>query len=126
LLAEKLEVQERVHKELHSVTIIEVKIEEHVPQQVAQLEEVIQQLQQRIKDMEFHTVPETPQEIRDLREATTRNTIGRLKTFSLECKPLSTRSDQTYVNVTNNPKLQSLEAQLQEVKQDMQIHYRRS
>ena len=28
LLAEKLEVQERVHKELHSMTIIEVQIEE--------------------------------------------------------------------------------------------------
>jgi hypothetical protein len=44
LLAEQLEVQERVHKELRSMMVIEVKIEEHVPQQVAQLEEVIQQL----------------------------------------------------------------------------------
>jgi hypothetical protein len=40
--------------------VIEVKIEECVPQQVAQLEEVIQQLQQCIADMELRTVPETP------------------------------------------------------------------
>jgi hypothetical protein len=41
LLAEQLEVQERVHKELHFVTVIEVNIEERVPQQATQLEEVI-------------------------------------------------------------------------------------
>jgi hypothetical protein len=33
-----------VQKALHSVTVVEVKIEEQVPQQVAQLDEVIQQL----------------------------------------------------------------------------------
>jgi hypothetical protein len=86
LLAEQLEVQERVHKALRSVMVIEVKIEEHVPQQVAQLEEVIQQLQQCIADLELRTVPETPQEIRDLREATAHSAVGRLKTFALECK----------------------------------------
>jgi hypothetical protein len=32
LIAEKIEVQERVHKALLSVTVIEVKIEECVPQ----------------------------------------------------------------------------------------------
>jgi len=41
LLTEQLEVKEMVHKELHSVIVIEVKTEERVPQQVAQLEEVI-------------------------------------------------------------------------------------
>jgi hypothetical protein len=50
------------------VTVIEVKIEEHVPQQVTKIEEVIQQLQQRITDMELCTISETPQEVRDLRE----------------------------------------------------------
>jgi hypothetical protein len=86
LLAEQLEVQKRVHKELHSMTVIEVKIEECVPQKVAQIEEVIQQLQQCIVDMELHTMPETPQEIRDIREATSRSAVGRLKNVSLECK----------------------------------------
>jgi hypothetical protein len=42
LLVEKLEVHERVHKALRSMTVIEVKIEERVPQWVAQLEELIQ------------------------------------------------------------------------------------
>jgi len=56
--------------------VIEVKFEERVPQQVEQLEEVIQQLQQRIVDMELRTVPETPQEVRYLREATNRSVVG--------------------------------------------------
>jgi hypothetical protein len=30
-LAEKLEVQERIHKALHSVIVIEVKMEDHLP-----------------------------------------------------------------------------------------------
>jgi hypothetical protein len=92
LLAEQLETQERVHKALHSVTIIEVKMEDHLPQQVTQLEEVIQQLQQRITDLELCTMPETPQEIRDLREATARSVVDRLKTLASECRQLSTRS----------------------------------
>jgi flagellar biosynthesis chaperone FliJ len=61
LLVEQLEVQKRVHKALHSVTVIEVKMENRLPQQVTQLEEVIQQLQQRIMDLELCTMPETPQ-----------------------------------------------------------------
>jgi flagellar biosynthesis chaperone FliJ len=60
LLAEQLEVQERVHKELHSMMVIEVKMEDHLPQQVTQLEEVIQQLQQRITYLELRTMLETP------------------------------------------------------------------
>jgi hypothetical protein len=58
------------------MTVIEVRTKENVPQQVAQLGEVIQQLQQRITDMELRTVPETPREIRDLREATARSAVG--------------------------------------------------
>jgi hypothetical protein len=84
------------------VTVIEVKMEEHVPQQVAQLEEVIHQLQQCIADLELCTMPETPQEVRYLREATARNTIGQLKTLALECKQLSARSAQTYENLMEN------------------------
>jgi hypothetical protein len=75
MITEQLEVYERVHKALHSMTIIEVQIEERVPQQVAQLEGVIQQLQQRIADLELRTVPKTPQETRDLREAIARSAI---------------------------------------------------
>jgi flagellar biosynthesis chaperone FliJ len=60
LLADHFEVQERVHKALHSVMVIEVKMEDRIPQQVTQLEAIIQQLQQRIIDLELCTVPETP------------------------------------------------------------------
>jgi uncharacterized protein YaaN involved in tellurite resistance len=67
LLEEKLEVQERIHKALHSMTVIEVKTKDYLPQQVTQLEEVIQQIQQRIMDLELRIVPKTPQEIRYLR-----------------------------------------------------------
>jgi hypothetical protein len=45
-------------------------------------------------------MPETPQEIRDLREATDRSAVGRLKTLDLECRNLSTRSAQTYETLT--------------------------
>jgi hypothetical protein len=72
---------------------------------VVQLKEVIQQLQQRIANLELRTVPETPQEIRDLREATTLSAVGKMKSLALECKHLSSRSAQTYENLTENPEL---------------------
>jgi hypothetical protein len=115
-LVEKLKVQVRVYKALHSVIVIEVKNKEQVPQQVAQLEEVIQQLQQHIADLELRTVPETPQEIRYLREAISRSAVGRMKSIYLECKKLRSRSAQTYENLTKNPELQALESQRQEAK----------
>ena len=57
---------------------------------------MIQQLQQRISDLELRTVPETPQDVRDQREATTWSAIERLKALTLECKQLTDRSAQTY------------------------------
>jgi uncharacterized phage infection (PIP) family protein YhgE len=83
---------------------------------VEQLEDVIQQLQQRIADLELRTVPETPQDVRDQREATAHSAVDRLKSLALECKQLSNRSAQTYENLTENPELQALESQLQEAK----------
>ena len=68
-----------------------------------QLEEVIQQLQQRITDLELHTMPETPQEIRYLREATTQSAIDQLKNLASECRQLSTRSAHTYETLAVNP-----------------------
>jgi hypothetical protein len=86
VIAEQLETQERIHKALHSMTIIEVKMEDHLPQQVTQLEEVIQQLQKRITNLELHTMLETPQEIRDIREAIARSEVDQLKNLALECR----------------------------------------
>jgi cysteinyl-tRNA synthetase len=60
LLTEKLEVKEAFNRELHSVTVIEIKAEDRVMQQVEQLIESIQQLHKRIADLELCAVPETP------------------------------------------------------------------
>jgi hypothetical protein len=60
LLAEKLEVKEVFNTELHSVTVIQIKAEDRVMQQVEQLIESIQQLHKCIADLELHAVPETP------------------------------------------------------------------
>jgi phage shock protein A len=92
-------------------------VEEPVEQQVAQLAEAIQQLQQRITDLELRTVPSTPQDVRDQREATARSTVERIKAFTMECKQLSDRSAQTYERLTEDPELKALESQLQEAKQ---------
>jgi hypothetical protein len=117
LLAEKLAVKEAVNRALRSVTVIEIKAEDQVTKQVDQLAEAIQQLQQRIADLELRTVPETPQDVRDQREATAHSAVDRLKSLALECKQLSNRSAQTYENLTENPELQALESQLKEAKQ---------
>jgi hypothetical protein len=63
-------------------------------------------------------MPETPQDVRDQREVTTRNAVDRLRALALECKQLSNRSSQTYENLTENPELHALESQLQEAKQN--------
>jgi hypothetical protein len=43
------------------------------------LVEIIQQLQQRVVDLELQIIPSTPQEERDQREITSRGTIERIK-----------------------------------------------
>jgi hypothetical protein len=113
---EKLEVKEAVNRALRSVTVIEVQTEERIPQQVEQLEDVIQKLQQHIADLELRAVPKTPREVRDLREAISYNIVGILKVIPSECKNLSNQSAQTYENLMENPELQALESQLQEAK----------
>jgi uncharacterized protein YaaN involved in tellurite resistance len=75
LLAEKLEVKEAINRALHSMIVVEIKVEDRVTQQVEHIEEVIQHLQQRITDLELHSVPETPQDVKDQREATTRSAV---------------------------------------------------
>ena len=66
--------------------------------------------------MELCTVPETPQDVRDQREATTQSTVERLKDLTLECKKLTNHSAQTYEKLTEKLELKALESQLQEVK----------
>jgi chromosome segregation ATPase len=116
LLAEQLEVKEAVSRALRSVTVLEIKAEDRVTQQVEKLTEAIQQLQQHIADLELRTVPETPQDVRDQREATARSAVERIKSLAMECKKLTDRSAQTYEQLTENPELKALESQLQEAK----------
>jgi hypothetical protein len=92
---------------------------------VNQLIEAIQQLQQRIADLELRIVPETPQDVRDQREATTQSIVERLKALTLECKKLIDHSAQTYEQLMENPELKALESQLQEAKyqaEKIQVH----
>jgi hypothetical protein len=92
LLVEQLEVKEVVKRALRSVTVVEIKIEDRVTQQVEQIIEAIQQLQQHIADLELRAVPETPHDVRDQREATTRSTVERIKSLAMECKKIIDRS----------------------------------
>ena len=61
-------------------------------------------------------MPKTPQDVRDLREETSHNTIDRLKALALECNKKSNHNTKTYENLTENLELQTLESQLWEVK----------
>ena len=67
---EKHKLKEEVSRSLHFVIVIEIKAEDQVTQQVNQIAEAIQQLQQCIAYLELRIVPETPQDVRDQREAT--------------------------------------------------------
>jgi septation ring formation regulator EzrA len=96
-------VKEVVNREMFSMNVMEVKAEDQVMKQVAQLEEVTQQLQQCIIDLELCTVPETPQEVKDQREANSRSTVERIKALTLECKQFTDHSAQTYEKITKNP-----------------------
>jgi hypothetical protein len=93
---EQVGVKEAVNRALLSVTGLEQMEEDPVENQVAKLVEAIQQLQQRVAELELQTVPSTPQEVRDQREETARSTVERIKALALECKQLSSHSAQTY------------------------------
>jgi vacuolar-type H+-ATPase subunit D/Vma8 len=101
-LAGKLKVKEAVNRELRSVTVLETHAEDQVEHQVEQLMEAIQHIQQRVEDLEFRTMPNTSQDVRDQREVTAQSTIERIKDFSMECKQLSDCSSQTYDQITKN------------------------
>jgi hypothetical protein len=61
-------------------------------------------------------VLETPQDVRDQREATARSVVERIKSLAMECKKLTDHSAQTYEQLIENQELKALESQLQEAK----------
>jgi hypothetical protein len=110
LLAEHLKVKEEVNRALRSVTGLELQAKDRVTHQVEHLAEAVQQLQQRITYLELCTIPDTPEDVRDQREATARSTVERIKFLALECKQLSDCSAQMYEQLTEDPKLKALES----------------
>jgi hypothetical protein len=65
LLTKQIGFEEVVNRAFRSVTGLEKKAEEPIEHQVMKLNEVIQQLQQRVMELELHTIPQTPQEVCD-------------------------------------------------------------
>jgi hypothetical protein len=59
LLTEQLKVKEEINRALHYVTSLELHAEDQVMHQVEKLTKVIQQLQQRITNLELCNVPDT-------------------------------------------------------------------
>ena len=67
-------------------------------------------------ELELHTIPQTPQEMRDQQELNAQSAVKRIKTLVVECKQLSSRSTQSYEQLSKDPELNKLESQLQEAK----------
>jgi hypothetical protein len=67
---EQVRVKEEVNGALHSVTSLEQMEEDPVVNQMTKLVEAIQQLQQRVIELELQTMSSTSREVRDQREAT--------------------------------------------------------
>jgi hypothetical protein len=60
LLTKKIGIEEAVNKAFRSVTGLEKKVKEPIECQVMNLVEFIRKLQQRIMELELHTIPQTP------------------------------------------------------------------
>jgi hypothetical protein len=117
LLAEKTAVKEVVSKALRSVSGLAQEEHEAVEVQVMKLVEAIQQLQERVTELEIQVVPSTPQEVRDQREEAAKSAVERIKALTSECKQLSNRSVQTYEHLTEDTSLGSWKHSLQEAQQ---------
>ena len=64
------------------------------------LAKIIQQIQQRVMDLEIQIIPSTLQEERDQQAITSSGTVERIKELTEEFKQLSTRSAQIHENLT--------------------------
>jgi hypothetical protein len=63
LLTKKIKMEEAVNRAFHSITSLEQKREEPFECQVMNLIEVLQQLQQRVMELELQTIPSTLEEV---------------------------------------------------------------
>jgi hypothetical protein len=79
LLAKQIRIEEAVNRAFHSMTGLEQKAKETIEHQVMKLAKVIQQPQQRVVDLELQKIPQTPQEVFNQQEITSRSTVERIK-----------------------------------------------
>ena len=79
LLAKQIGIEEVVNRAFHSVTGLEHKAEEPIEHQVMKLVEFIQQLQQRVVELELQAISSTPHKERDQQEVAARSTVERIK-----------------------------------------------
>jgi hypothetical protein len=82
-------VKEAVTRALRSVSGLAQMEEETTESQVEKFVESIQQLQERVVELELKIVSRTPQEVRDQREETTRSAVERIGALAFECEQLS-------------------------------------
>jgi hypothetical protein len=76
-------VKEEVTRELRSISGLAWIEEDIVEIQVENLIKAIQQLQERVTELELQVVPSTPQKIQDQREEIARSTVKRIKALAL-------------------------------------------
>jgi FtsZ-binding cell division protein ZapB len=89
LLVEKIGIREEVNRVLCSVLGLAKMEEETTKSRVGKLIESIQLLQARVEELKLQAVPNTPQEVRDQREETTRSAVEIIRVLDSECKQLS-------------------------------------
>jgi hypothetical protein len=63
LLMKQIGIEEVINRASISVTSLQKKVEDPIKCQVMTFVEVIQELQQRVVDLELHAIPQTPQEV---------------------------------------------------------------
>jgi hypothetical protein len=85
-------IKEAVTKAICSVSGLKQEEEDSTEIQVGKLTEAIQQLQERVMELEIQVVSSTLQEVHDQREESSRNTVERIRALTSECKKLSDRS----------------------------------
>jgi hypothetical protein len=92
LIAKKVVVKEAVSKACLSVPSLVQEEQEPVEAQAAKLAETLHQFHARIAKLEAQTILSTPQEMRDKRDESAKNTVASIRALASACKQLSDRS----------------------------------
>jgi len=79
---------------------------------VGELTDTIQQIQERVTEIELQVVLINLQEVHDKREEVTISTFGRIRALASERKQLSDHIAHTYEHLTKDLEMRKLEAKL--------------